>query len=123
MDSPIPPDIIRENNGTDSSVRALGIIKISRFRRWGIRFLVAAIVALGVGYLPYKAYGPQGIARALRLENDLKQLQKSNQAFREENEALLRQIKSLKEDPSAIEQVAREELGLVKAEDIVFQFE
>jgi cell division protein FtsB len=32
-------------------------------------------------------------------------------------------VHSLKEDPRAIERVARDELGLVRPEDIVFQFE
>ncbi len=93
------------------------------FRRWLFRFLSAAALAVGIGYLPYKAYGPGGVARALRLEKDLKELEESNKKLQEQNHVLLQRIQSLKDDRSAIEQVAREELGLVRPEDVVFKFE
>jgi cell division protein FtsB len=92
-------------------------------RRWLTRLSLAGVLAVGTGYLPYKAYGPGGVAKTLRLEKDLKGLQEGNLTLREENQQLLMRIKSLKEDRAAIEQVARDELGLVRSEDVVFQFE
>ena len=93
------------------------------FRRWLFRFLSAAALALGIGYLPYKAYGPSGVAQALRLEKDLKELEESNKKLQEENYVLIQRIQSLKDDRNAIERVARDELGLVRPEDVVFKFE
>jgi len=92
-------------------------------RRWSFRLLVAGAMALGAGYLPYRAYGPDGVARTLRLQRDLDGLEARNRVLQEENQRLRQRVHSLKEDPRAIERVARDELGLVRPEDIVFQFE
>jgi cell division protein FtsB len=72
--------------------------------------------------MPYRAgYGPDGVTRALQLESDLDQLVRGNRKLRKENRALRKKIKSLKTDRGVIEQVARDELGMVRPEDIVFQ--
>jgi cell division protein FtsB len=90
--------------------------------RWIFRLALACALAVALGYLPYRAgYGPDGVTRALRLESDLNQLVGSNKKLRKENHALRKKIKSLKTDRSVIEQVARDELGMVRPEDIVFQ--
>jgi len=89
---------------------------------WVWRFTLAAVLALGLGYLPYRAYGPKGVARALRLEEDLERLDQRNTQLREDNLALRRKIRALKAGDDAVERTAREDLGLVKPEDLVFIF-
>jgi cell division protein FtsB len=91
--------------------------------RWLVRIALASTLAAGVGYLPYKAYGPRGVPRVLRLQRDLWELEDKNRSLQEENIRLLDRAKSLKSDPEAIERVARDELGLARPEDVVFQFE
>jgi cell division protein FtsB len=91
--------------------------------RWTLRLATAAVLALGVGYLPYRAYGPGGVGRTLRLERDLRELEEGNRRLQEENARLRQRIRSLRDDRDAIERVARDELGLVRPEDVVFQFE
>ncbi len=95
----------------------------SGLSRWLFRLLLAGFLAVGVGYLPYRAYGPGGVGRTLRLERDLEGLEESNRRLQEENHRLRQRVRSLREDRQAIEQVARDELGLVRPEDVVFQFE
>jgi len=95
----------------------------SHLSRWLLRLLLAAALAIGVGYLPYRAYGPGGVGRTLRLQRDLEGLEESNRRLQEENLRLRQRIHSLRDDRRAIEQVARDELGLVRPEDVVFQFE
>ena len=95
----------------------------SFIQRWIIRLLLSSVVALGIGYLPYRAYGPGGMSRALRLEEDLERLEESNRKLQLDNRLLRDQIKGLKGDRATIERVARDELGLVRAEDMVYQFE
>jgi cell division protein FtsB len=97
--------------------------RLDHLRRWCLRLALAAVLALSIGYLPYRAYGPGGVARVLRLEGDLKRLEENNRHLREQNGKLRQQINGLKDDSGAIEAVARDELGLVRPEDIVFQFE
>ena len=44
-------------------------------------------------------------------------------ALREQNDALRREIKGLKEDSFFIEKVAREELNLVRPNEVVYYFD
>jgi len=97
-------------------------MKVSGWRRWVFRLLLAGVLAIGLGYLPYRVYGPSGMARALRLERELDQLVESNGRLERENRRLRQQIHNLKQDTSYIEQVARDELGMVRPGDVVFQF-
>lgn len=91
--------------------------------RWAFRLLLAGALAVGVGYLPYRAYGPEGVPRTLRLRRDLEGLEARNRILQEENRRLRQRVRSLREDRQAVERVARDELGLVRSEDLVFQFE
>ncbi len=94
-----------------------------RALRWIFRLTLAAALAVALGYLPFSAFGPDGIAQALRLEQDLSSLEQKNEELRQENRDLQRQVNSLRKDRGAIERVARDELGMVRPEDIVFLFE
>ena len=85
--------------------------------------MLALILAVGLGYLPYKAYGPGGLSRIVRLEEEFTDLQQKNEALRQKNKQLRYSIESLKNDHRAIERVARDELGLVRSKDIIFLFE
>ncbi len=91
-----------------------------KLSRWIFRFFVAFGLAIALGSIPYKIYGPEGVTHILRLENDLDRLAQENQTLEKRNEDLLRKIKTLKHDRKEIEKVARDELGLVRSEDIVF---
>lgn len=95
----------------------------SGIQRWLFRLVLAAFLAVGVGYFPYRAYGPGGVGRTLRLQRDLEQLEEGNRRLQEENQRLRQRVRSLRDDKQAIEQVARDELGMVRPEDVVFQFE
>ena len=97
--------------------------RVAGLGQWAVRVGLASVLAMGVGYLPYKAYGPRGVPRVLKLERDLQELEEKNRSLQDENVRLLDRVKSLKSDPEAIERVARDELGLSRPEDVVFQFE
>jgi len=87
-----------------------------------LRLALAGVLAIAMGYLPYRVYGPDGVARVQRLEQDLTELDEANRALERENQQLRLQIHSLKRDRHTIERVARDELGMVRPGDIVFQF-
>ena len=55
------------------------------------------------------------------LRNNYTQLKEQNGNIEKENKRLLTEIKNLKENPEYIERLAREELGLAKKDEIVFQ--
>ncbi len=81
--------------------------------------LSMAIIGL-FSFLLVIIFGDKGLAdfHLLRLERD--RLVESNEALVRENLALYQQKVRLEKDPLYIEHVAREELGLVYAHDLVF---
>jgi len=80
----------------------------------------AAIVVAGVmSYVPYHVYARSGLARTLELRRELAQLRLKNALLKDETDRLARQAEALRDDPDAIERVARTELGWVKPGEIV----
>jgi cell division protein FtsB len=91
--------------------------------RWLFRLCLAAALALCFGFLPYQVYGGEGLGRLHQLRRELDDLTARNRAMAEENERLRAEVHGLRYDLGAIERVAREELGLVKQDELVFQIE
>ena len=59
----------------------------------------------------------------LSLKKELKEIENHNQNLRDENDRLKNYIYLLKEDKRFIEKIAREELGLVKTDELIYLFE
>lgn len=92
-------------------------------RRWTFRLVLASLIAIGLGYVPYRTYGPSGIGRITDLRQQLQALEKENHRIARRNGGLLYQVRKLKQDRNTWERVARDELGLVRAGDLIFQFD
>jgi cell division protein FtsB len=88
-------------------------------KTWVGRVAAAAVVSAVLAYIPYHVYARSGLARTLALRRDLAALRARNQDLRVENERLAREAEALRDDPAAIERVARAELGWVKPGEIV----
>jgi cell division protein FtsB len=91
--------------------------------RWAARGAVAVALAFAFGYLPYRVYGGAGLGRLGVLQRELHDLKARNQVTAAENARLREEVHALRHDLGAVERVAREELGLVKPGDVVFQIE
>ncbi len=83
------------------------------------RFLI--IITLLTGVLV--AFGDRGLVDNYRMKERLLSLKRANSDLERENGDLKRQISLLRDDLSAIEMVARNELGMVKKGTVVFQFD
>jgi cell division protein FtsB len=86
------------------------------------RALPIAILAVAIVSVPVMIFSASGLDRLnalrqerLRAEDEISRL---SQQIRE----LRAEVKRVKDDPAAVEQVARDELGLVRQTEIVFQF-
>lgn len=66
--------------------------------------------------------GDKGLLDAYRMKSDLLKMNEDNARIQGENEALRREIESLKTDRSTVERIAREELGMVKKGEVVVVF-
>jgi cell division protein FtsB len=90
---------------------------------WARRLTLAAVLAVSLGYLPYRVYLRSGLSRYFTLKEELAQLRAANQRLRQDNRRLLRELSRLRSDELAVERVAREELGLIRPGEIVFRVE
>lgn len=78
--------------------------------------IVAAVGA------PVLIFSSDGLPRLRSLERELAQVHDENNEQRRQIEFLRQTVQNLKDNPSAVERIARDELGLVRKNEVVFQF-
>ena len=61
-----------------------------------------------------------GVARHERLNEELARLKTLNDELEQDNSRLRREVEALKHDARYVERVAREELGLVREDEVLF---
>ena len=88
-------------------------------KTWAGRLAAAAVVVFVLAYVPYHVYVRSGLRHTIDLRHDLTALHAHNQELAAENQRLAREAEALREDPAAIERVARDELGWVRAGEVV----
>jgi drug/metabolite transporter (DMT)-like permease len=81
------------------------------------------LLALALGYLPYKLYLRSGLVQYVSLRGELAALTARNEQLQSSIRELRHQLERMKEDPAAIERVARDELGMVRSGEVVFKVE
>ncbi len=87
------------------------------------RALPVAILIVAVIGAPVLIFSPQGLPRLRGLEKELADVQDENADLRRDIEALHGRVARLRDDPSAVERIARDNLGLVRQTEVVFQFQ
>jgi cell division protein FtsB len=77
-----------------------------------------AMTALSLG-------DPKGLSRLERLRRDIGRQEEQNHKLREANASLERTARDLSQpvNPAALEKAAREQLGFVRPDDVLFKFE
>ncbi|HWO43167.1 MAG TPA: septum formation initiator family protein [Candidatus Eisenbacteria bacterium] len=81
------------------------------------------VLALAIALLCVTAIvGDRGLLHLARLQSEKQRLDEQNYRLQKENESLQRQIARLRRDDSYLEQVAREELNLVRPGEIIYRF-
>jgi cell division protein FtsB len=88
-------------------------------KTWARRLGAAVGVAVVLAYVPYHLYARSGLARTLSARRDLAALRLRNRELSEETDRLAREAAALRDDPAAIERVARNELGWVQPGEVV----
>ncbi len=87
------------------------------FRRH-LKLLVLVLVVLAAA----SVMGNRGLMRLYQFQRERAELTREIDKLRAANAALEQEARPLKSDPSGIEAIAREELGLVKPGEIVYEF-
>ncbi len=84
--------------------------------------LMAALAALGL-LLIFTIIGDDGILELARLHATHATLCAENAGLSRENLQLYRTIDRLQNDSTYVENVARRELGMIRADELIFQFQ
>jgi cell division protein FtsB len=94
---------------------------VARVRARGTILWVALAAALALALRTVA--DARGFRRYLQLRREMGQMADRKTRLVEENRKMAEEIRALREDPDAIERAAREELGLIKPGEIVFNLE
>ncbi len=86
------------------------------------RVLPVTVLVLAVVAVPVMAFSPTGLARLRSLREERQRADATVAELSREIARLRVEVAQIKSDPAAIERVARDELGLVRQTELVFQF-
>jgi len=89
------------------------------WRRWIARVSLAIGVALAVAFVPWQLGG--GGERAARLDAQLERVEEEARLLEEDNARKAHEIRALRTDPQAIEDHARDDLGMVYPGELVLR--
>jgi len=78
-----------------------------------------ALIAVVMGFA---LFGERGVVHMLRLNNQKADLLQELSAIEQQNSALQDEIQALRSDRRTIERLARTALGMVREDELVFQF-
>ncbi len=94
-------------------------MSLGRASAWLVPFglLVFTVVSLSLRIL-----SEEGLPRYRKLRAQLEHVEQDNQALQKRVARLTREVKALSHDPEAVERIARDELGLLREGEILFQF-
>ena len=82
--------------------------------------LQSALVVFGAVVFIDALVGEKGLLEAVKKRAEYRRLEQSIQQSRSENQQLREDIRKLRDDPAAIEDLARRELGLMKPGEQLF---
>jgi len=86
------------------------------------RALPVAILVVAVVAVPVMMFSPAGLNRLTSLREERARTDTEISRLSQQISDLRAEVKRIKEDPAAVERVARDELGLVRQTEVVFQF-
>lgn len=88
-----------------------------------LRGLPLAVLTISLVAVPVLVLQPQGMPRMRALAQELRDVEAENADLRRDVNRLRTEVKDLRENPAAVERIAREQLGLVRKSEVVFQFD
>ncbi len=82
--------------------------------------LYSVLIVTVVG--AWSIFGPYGALKYYGVANKLDEILAQNEQLRESNTALRQEINKLKKDPVYLEEVARRQFGLIKKNEVIYEF-
>jgi cell division protein FtsB len=88
------------------------------------RLIFYTVTLLSIVYLVVNViFGDMGLVRYFELRKTKVRLETQIREIEQDNEKLKKQLKSIKEDPFIKEKHAREDYGLAKPDELIFQYD
>jgi cell division protein FtsB len=103
------------NNLLEKQVRS----EVKKKRLIFFTLMVLSFIYLSISLI----FGEMGVFRYMDLSRTRRNMEKEVLEINRQNEQIKAQIKLLKEDPFYKEKFAREEFGLAKPDEYIFQYE
>jgi cell division protein FtsB len=104
------------------AVRRAIVGAVSRPEDFLQRTLPIAMLSLALVAVPVLVLQPQGLPRLRALEKELDGVNEENDELKREVGRLRIEVGQLRDEPAAVERIARDELGMVRKNEVVFQF-
>ena len=86
------------------------------------RVLPLAVLTVAIVSVPVLVLSPTGLPRLRNLEEERTRANEEISRLGSQITALRAEVTRIKTDPAAVERAARDELGLVRTTEVVFQF-
>jgi cell division protein FtsB len=86
------------------------------------RTLPIAMLSLALVTVPVLVLAPEGLPRLRTLQRELDDASSENAELRRDVRRLRIEVRRLRDDPAAVERIARDELGMVRKNEVCFQF-
>ena len=86
-----------------------------------IKISLITLIILGL-IIAWLGFGDRGFIHLYRMDKERQAYQVKIQKLEEANQKLMDEIKRLLEDEEYIESIARKELGLVRADELIYRF-
>lgn len=80
------------------------------------------LLVFSIVFVPMRILDEQGLPRYRALSAELVQVEQKNDHMRRELRDLRRTVDGLRTDPATIERIARDELGMLREGELLFQF-
>jgi cell division protein FtsB len=86
------------------------------------RTLPIGMLTLALVAVPVLVLQPAGLPRLRALQKELDAVNAENDELRRDVLRLRVEVRDLRDDPAAVERIARDQLGMVRKSELVFQF-
>ncbi|MDD9935021.1 MAG: septum formation initiator family protein [Myxococcales bacterium] len=80
------------------------------------------LLVFAIIFVPLRILDAQGLPRYRALRAELHEVESENARMRRQLEDLSVRVARLRDDPEALERIARDELGMLRSGELVFQF-
>jgi cell division protein FtsB len=80
------------------------------------------MLTLALVAVPVLVLEPAGLPRLRALQKELDAVNAENDELRRDVVHLRVEVRDLRDDPAAVERIARDQLGMVRKSELVFQF-